>query len=99
MIESFNTSTGKVPPATARKEYNEKTARGSLKCIPQNELTIVHRDIFRLHKLELLPLNDELDVTEDEGTSDDENIDSDDDVHKEVGSEDEEDDTDEDEDG
>ena len=69
-----------------------------MKYIPENELAIVQRDIFRLNKLELLPLNDEEDGTEDEGTSDDENIDSDDDVPKEVGSEDEADDSDEDED-
>ena len=97
-VESFNTATGNVPPASARKEYNEKTARGALKCIPQNEITIIRRDIFRLEKLELIPLSDEADGTEDEGTSDDENLYSDDDVPKEVGSEDDDDDSDEDED-
>ena len=98
-VESFNTATGNVPPATARKEYNEKTARGALKYIPKNELTIINRDIFRLDKLELLPLNDDMNGTEDDGTSEDENIESDDDVPKEVGSEDDDnDDSDEDED-
>ena len=100
-VESFNTTTGVVPPASSKKEYNQKTARGAMKYIPENELTIIHRDIFCLDKLELLPVNDEVDGTEegsdDEGSSnDEENQKSDDDVPKEVGSEDEEEDDDED---
>ena len=81
---------GNVPPATARKEYNQATARGALKYIPMNQLALIKRDIFQLEKLELLPLNHE-EVDTDEETSDDENLSSDDDLPKEVGSEDEED--------
>ena len=64
-----------------------------MKYIPINQLTLIRRDIFRLEKLELLPLNHEVAEME-EGTSDedDENMDSDDDVPKEVGSEDEDED-------
>ena len=81
---------GKVPPASAKKEYNEKTARGALKYIAKNMITLIQRDISRLGKLELLAFNAEIQGT-DEDTSEDEYMDSKDDVPKEVGSEEEED--------
>ena len=90
MVECFNTTTGKVPPAGAKKEYNRITARRAVKYIPNNQLALIRRDIFWLDKLEPLASNAEMAAT-DEDTSDDENLESDDDVPKEVGSEDEDD--------
>ena len=59
-----------------------------MKYIAKNQKTLIQQDIFWLEKLEPLALNhEESDMEED--TSDDEQMNSKDDVPKEVGSEDE----------
>ena len=79
MVESFNSTTGNVPPPTVQKEYNQNTARGALKYIPNNQFTLIQQDIFRLEKLEPLPLNHEVEeMEEDTSNDDDENMDSND---------------------
>ena len=68
-----------------------------MKYIPPNQLTLIQQDIFRLGKQELLPLNHEV-ATTDEDTNDEENLDSKDNVPKEVRSEDGDDNDDKDDD-
>ena len=93
-VETYNPQSGRQPPPMAKREYNQRTARGAVKYIPKNQLTIINRDIYRLEKLEPIPMNDEDADTDDD--SDDDNLQSDDDLPKECGNEDEDEDKDED---
>ena len=68
-----------MPPANAKHEYDRAAADGySVKYIPEKVEALIKRDIFRLEKLELLPLNRDDEVHEDEpGEDDDDHVDTD----------------------
>ena len=59
-VEAYNRQQEKVPPAAANGAYSRETAPTRVKHIPQNIINLITCDANRLTKLELNPLNGEL---------------------------------------
>jgi hypothetical protein len=54
-----------VPPATAKREYDQRNARADVELVPDNIVRLILRNRNRLSKFDLYLLNGEDDVIED----------------------------------